>query len=57
MDEPKGYDTLDEAIAAALSELDPGGVLSIHAEDCELSEEDGEVCTCEPLEMITGAQA
>lgn len=50
------FDTLDEAIAAALADLEPGGTLSIHADDCE--SEDGETgCTCEPLVMTTGAEA
>ena len=54
-DEP-GYDTIDEAIAVALSELEPGGTLSIHAEGCELVDDESE-CTCEPMTMTVGAQA
>lgn len=51
-----GFDTLDEAIAAAMTELDPGGVLTVHAEDCE-SEDGEDGCTCEPLTLVMGAQA
>ena len=55
-DEEPTYDTLDEAIAVALSELDPDGVLSIHADDCEMV--DGEAdCTCVPLVLTRGAEA
>lgn len=51
-----GFDTLDESIARAMSELDPGGVLTIHAENCE-SEDGEDGCTCEPLTLVVGAQA
>lgn len=54
-DEPS-YDTLDEAIAVALSELEPGGTLSVHDETCELVDEETE-CTCTPLVLTTGATA
>lgn len=54
-DEPT-YETLDEAIAVALSELEPGGVLSIHAEHCELVDDESQ-CTCDPMELTTGAKA
>lgn len=53
---PDEYDTLDEAIAAALAEIEPGGYLEVHAEDCE-SEDGEENCTCEPLTLTVGAQA
>ena len=50
------YDTLDEALAAALACVDPGGVVSVHADDCE--SEDGENgCTCTPLMLTLGAEA
>ena len=50
------YDTLDEAIAAAMADLDPGGVVTVHAEDCK--SDDGETgCTCEPLTLTVGAKA
>lgn len=50
------YETIDEAIAAALAELERGGVLTIHGEECE-SEDGEEGCTCEPLVLTVGAQA
>lgn len=50
------YDTLEEAIVAAMAELAPGGRLDIHDGDCE--SEDGESgCTCSPLSIVKGAQA
>lgn len=55
-DDEETYETVEEAIAVALSELDPDGVLTIHALDCE--SEDGETnCTCVPLVLTRGAQA
>ncbi len=56
MDEEPTYETLDEAIAVALSELEPGGTLSVHSEDCELVDDESE-CTCVPLVLTTGATA
>ena len=56
MDDEPTYETLDEAIAVALSELEPGGTLSIHAEGCALIDDESE-CTCEPMTMTVGAQA
>lgn len=50
------YDTLDEAIAAAMAEVEPGGTVSVHAEDCE-SEDGEDGCTCEPLILTVGAKA
>jgi hypothetical protein len=55
-DEEETYDTVEEAIAVALSELDPDGVLSIHADDCEIVDEEDQ-CTCTPLVLTRGAQA
>jgi hypothetical protein len=55
-DELDEYDTLDEAIAAAMAELEPGGVLQVHSEDCQ-SEDGEEGCTCEPLSLTVGARA
>lgn len=47
------FDTLDEAITAAMAEVEPGGTVSVHAEDCE--SDDGETgCTCEPLVITVG---
>lgn len=56
MSDERTYDTIEEAIAAAMEELEPGGIVEIHDEDCE--SEDGETgCTCEPLELVIGAEA
>lgn len=52
----EGYETQEEAIAAALAELDPGGVLQVHADDCEMVD-DEEQCTCVPLTLTVGAEA
>lgn len=54
-DEPS-YETIDEAIAVALSELEPGGTLSVHEEHCELVDEETQ-CTCTPMVLTTGAVA
>ena len=51
------FDTLDEAIAAAMAQLEPGGVVAIHDTECEHDGEDEDTCTCEPLELVIGAQA
>lgn len=51
-----GYETIDEAIAVALSELEPGGTLSVHEEHCELVDEESQ-CTCTPMVLTTGASA
>jgi hypothetical protein len=50
------FDTLDEAIAYAIADLEPGGTLTIHADNCE-SEDGEDNCTCEPLVLTTGASA
>ena len=50
------FETLDEAIVAALAELDVGGRLDIHADDCE-SEDGDEGCTCTPMVLYKGAEA
>lgn len=51
------YDTLDEAIVAALAELDDGGRLDIHEEHCELNDDESIDCTCAPMVLVKGAQA
>jgi hypothetical protein len=46
---PGTYDTRDEAIVAALDELQPGGTLYVHQEWCTT----GQVrCTCTPHTWI-----
>ena len=59
-DNEPGYDTIDEAIAVALSELEPGGTLSVHEEACALADADDpdeSDCDCTPLVLTTGATA
>lgn len=51
------YDTIDEAIAAALAEVGPGGIVVIHDADCEQHGADEEHCSCNPLELRIGAEA
>lgn len=48
--------TLDEALAVAFDGAPPGTVVTVHADECE-ADDDGEGCTCEPTEYVTGAQA
>lgn len=55
--EDTGYETIDEAVAAALAELSPGGILVVHDSDCEQDDADESKCTCEPLELVVGALA
>lgn len=50
------YDTLDEAIVAALAEVDDGGFVDVHEDDCQINDE-GDGCTCEPLHLVKGATA
>jgi len=47
------FDTLDEAIAAALADLDEGGVVAIHAEDCA-GDDDGDGRDCDVVEIRKG---
>jgi hypothetical protein len=56
-DDSDEYETLEEAIAAAMADLQPGGTLTIHGEDCSV-EEDGETgCDCDALVLRKGAQS
>jgi hypothetical protein len=50
------FDTLDEAIAHALADIDAGGVVCIHDAECEVDEND-EGCTCDPMTLVKGAEA
>lgn len=56
-DDAAEYETLDEAIAVALAELDEGGVLAIHGEDCSVGDDGVTGCDCDVLEIRKGAQA
>lgn len=55
-DEEPTYETRDEAIAVALAELDPDGVLQVHADECEMVDDEDQ-CTCIPLTLTKGATA
>ncbi len=57
MIESEEYETIDEAIAAALSQVPDGGSVVIHAEDCAHDGENDESCDCTPLELTKGAKA
>lgn len=57
LDDEQSYDTLEEALAAAIKMLDPDGVISIHSEDCGHDGEDDTSCTCTPIELQLGAQS
>lgn len=41
-------DTLDEAIAIAMADLEEGGEVHIHAQDCKYDAAKNDGCTCEP---------
>lgn len=50
------YNTFDEAYAALMAQLEPGGCIDLHEEDCALAV-DGPECTCVPHRMTKGASA
>lgn len=55
------FNTQDEAIAAALSESEPGEIVEVHTASCGLVEhaETGQLlepCTCSPMVLRVGAQ-
>ena len=56
IDEVVSFETIEEAIAVAMPDVGDGGIVSIHAADCELNEEDEDSCTCEPLTLTVGAK-
>lgn len=49
-------ETLDEALAVAFEDAPPGTVVTVHDGDCE-GDDEGDGCTCEPDEYVTGARA
>lgn len=51
------FETLEEALAAAMEGLEPGGTVTVHGEDCQSEDGESETCTCEPLTLVVGAQA
>lgn len=50
------YETFDEAYAALMAQLEPGGCIDLHEEDCALVV-DGPECTCTPHRITKGAEA
>lgn len=50
------FETFEAALAALYSQLDPGGSIDLHHEDCALAL-DGPECTCTPMRLTSGAQA
>ncbi len=54
---PKSFDSIDDAIAEAMRQLDGDGVVAVHDADCAHDGEDEDSCTCEPLELTLGASA
>ena len=50
------YETFDEAYAALMASLEPGGSIDLHEEDCALVV-DGPECTCTPHRIIKGPAA
>lgn len=58
--EPEGEvtycETLDEALAVAFADCEPGTVVTVHDEGCE-ADENGDGCTCDPDVYTTGASA
>lgn len=56
-EEPMEFETLDDAIAEALEQVGPDGVVVIHAAECDIHDGDEESCSCEPLELKRGAAA
>lgn len=50
MSKPDSYETLEEAIAALVAQLEPGAELWLHHEECEI-EEGEDRCTCIPRRL------
>ena len=48
--------TLEDAIACALEDAEPGCVITIHDSECD-GGTDGTKCTCEPMVIVAGAKA
>ncbi len=54
IDEVTEYDSLEEALAAAMTDAPPGCVVVVHDADCNQDGEDDDVCTCVPLALVVG---
>ena len=50
------YETFDEAYAALMAQLEPGGSIDLHEEDCALVVDEPE-CTCTPHRITKGPTA
>jgi len=50
------YNTFEEAYAALMAQLEPGGSIDLHEEACALAA-DGDECDCTPHRMTKGAVA
>jgi hypothetical protein len=55
-DDVQEFETYDEALAALYTQLEPGGSIDLHHEDCALAF-DGPDCSCVPLTLTSGAKA
>lgn len=51
------FATREEAIAAALAVVEPGGTLTIHEAHCAMRGEDESACTCTPTDIEAGERA
>ncbi len=53
------YETIEEALAEAMRQLDGDGEVHVHTEDCELDEDsdDEDDCTCTPMVLTLGAKS
>lgn len=50
------FNSFDEAYAALMAQLEPGGIIDLHEETCGLVD-DGDACTCVPHRITKGAVA
>ncbi len=56
IDETAEFNTFDEAYAALMASLEPGGWIDLHEEHCALVSDESE-CTCVPHRITRGASA
>ena len=49
IDEVVSFETIEEAVAELRARLPPDCSVLLHAEDCELDEEEQAGCTCTPI--------
>lgn len=58
IDEPQVFATVEEAIAQAVSESEPGDEIIVHAKTCDVDDDDNG-CTCTPYAFVvpTAAEA